>query len=89
MKPTRDAADELAAKLPILEAELLGLRQRLARVTASQDELKREMDGLRRDRDHWQKQAEQVGPTAAGQRSWFCGRVSPRVQADPTVSRTG
>ncbi len=77
MKPMRDTADELAAKLPMLEAEVLGLRQRLARVTANQDELKREMDGLRRDRDHWQKQAQQAGTSATGQRSWFCGRVSP------------
>jgi hypothetical protein len=76
MKPTTDAADELAAKLPILEAEILGLRQLLAEVKANRDELRREMDGLRRDRDHWQKLAEQPEPTGAGRRAWFCGRVS-------------
>jgi uncharacterized protein YhaN len=81
MKPTRDAADESAAKLPISEAEVLGLRRLLAEVTANRNQLRQEMDDLRRDRDHWQKLAEQVGqrPSGAGQRTWFCGRASPAV----------
>lgn len=63
---------------PILEAEVLTLRQLLAEVKANRDELRQERDGLRRDRDHWQKLAEQAGPTApgAGRRTWFCGRAS-------------
>ena len=79
MRATTDAADELALKLPILEAEVAGLRQLLAEVTANRDELRQEIGGLRRDRDHWQKLAEKARPTppaAAGQRSWFCGRAS-------------
>jgi hypothetical protein len=74
MKPTGDAADELALKLPILEAEVLGLRQLLVEVSANRDQLRQEMDDLRRDRDHWQKLAEQAGPV--GKRAWFCGRAS-------------
>ena len=80
MKSTRDATDELALKLPILEAEVLGLRQLLAEVKANRDDLRQKMDDLRRDRDHWQKLTEQAGPTlsgAAGRRTWFCGRASP------------
>jgi phage shock protein A len=71
--------DDLTQKLPILEAEVLGLRQLLAEVNANRDELRQEMDDLRRDRDHWQKLAEQAGPmlSAAGPRTWFCGRASP------------
>jgi hypothetical protein len=78
MEPTRDAADELALKLPILEAEVLGLRQLLAEVRADRDKLWRETDDLRRDRDHWQKLAEQAEPTLSGaaRRTWFCGRAS-------------
>jgi hypothetical protein len=78
MKSTRDVKDELALKVPTLEAEVLGLRQLLAEVEANRDELRQEMDDLRRDRDHWQKLAERPGPTAsgAGPRTWFCGRAS-------------
>jgi phage shock protein A len=78
MKSTGDAADELALKLPILEAEVLGLRQLLAEVRANRDKLRQEMDDLRRDRDHWQKLAGQAGPTLSGveRRAWFCGRAS-------------
>lgn len=74
MKSTGDAAEELALKLPILEAEAHGLRQLLAEIRASRDKLRQEMDDLRRDRDHWQKLAEQAGPV--GERAWFCGRAS-------------
>ena len=74
MKSAGDAADELALKLPILEAEVLGLRQLLVEVSANRDQLRQEMDDLRRDRDHWQKLAEQAGPV--GERAWFCGRAS-------------
>ena len=49
--------------LSYLEAEVAGLRQLLAEVTANRDELRQEIDGLRRDRDHWQKLAEKARPT--------------------------
>jgi hypothetical protein len=73
-----DARDELTLRLPMLEAEVLGLRQNLAEVTANRDALRKEMDDLRRDRDHWRKLAEQgeLKPAEAGQKTWFCGRVS-------------
>ena len=78
-KSTAGGRDELTLKLPILEAEVMGLRQLLAEVKANRDRLRREMDDLRRDRDHWQRLAEQAGPTpsGAGRRAWFCGRASP------------
>ena len=47
---TRDARDEPALKLPMLEAEVVQLRQSLADATANRDELRQEMDDLRRDR---------------------------------------
>lgn len=79
MKSTKHPTDELALKLPALEAEVLGLRQLLAEVKANRDDLRQKMDDLRRDRDHWQKLVEQPGPTppGAGRRAWFCGRASP------------
>jgi hypothetical protein len=79
MKPTREGRDELTVERPILEAEVMGLRQLLAEVKASRDELRHEMDDLRRDRDHWQRLAEGAGPTLSGvgRRAWFCGRASP------------
>ena len=75
---TSDGRDELAFKLSMLEAGELGLRQSLAEVTANRDELWKEMDDLRRDRDHWRKLAEPGKPKlqAAGQKTWFCGRAS-------------
>jgi hypothetical protein len=79
----RDAAvestrDELSLKLPMLEAEVLELRQNLAEVKANRDALRKEMDYLRRDRDHWRKLAEPSEPKleGAGQKTWFCGRAS-------------
>jgi hypothetical protein len=74
---TAATADEFALKLPILEAEILGLRQLLAEVRANRDELRQEIDDLRHDRDHWQKLAKQAGPEGMGRRAWFCGRASP------------
>lgn len=76
---TRDAREELSLKLSMLEAEALGLRQRLAAVTANRDELRKEIDDLRRERDHWRKLAEHGEPkqAGAGQKTWFCGRASP------------
>ena len=87
MKSTRDATNELGLKLPILEAEVLGLRQLLAEVKANRDDLRQKMDDLRRDRDCWQKLTEQAGPTlsgAAARRTWFCGRASPGNSSDVT-----
>jgi hypothetical protein len=77
-KSTRSVMDERVFKLPTLEAEVMGLRQLLAEVKANRDELRQEMDDLRRDRDHWQKLAGQAepAPAAAGRRTWFCGRAS-------------
>jgi septal ring factor EnvC (AmiA/AmiB activator) len=68
--------DELTLKLPMLEAEVLGLRQNLAEVKANRDALRKEMDDLRRDRDHWRKLAEPGEAEKAGTRAWFCGRAS-------------
>jgi phage shock protein A len=78
VESTRDARDELTLKLPMLEAEVLELRQNLADSTANRDELRKEVDDLRRDRDHWRKLAEQSGtkPSDAGPKTWFCGRAS-------------
>jgi FtsZ-binding cell division protein ZapB len=88
MKSMRDAKEELVLKLPILEAEEVGLRQLLTEVKANRERLRQEMDHLRRDRDHWQKLAEQGGPTlsGAGPRVWFCGRASAGASVDPLTS---
>jgi hypothetical protein len=47
-------------------------------VKANRDALRKEMDDLRRDRDHWRKLAEPGEPKleGAGQKTWFCGRAS-------------
>jgi hypothetical protein len=84
MKSTGGATNELALRVPILEAEVMGLRQLLAEVKTNRDQLRQEMDDLRRDRDHWQKLAEQAGATlsGAGRRAWFCGRASSGSLAD-------
>jgi hypothetical protein len=78
-KPAKDAADEAALKVPILEAEIKGLHQRLAEVQANREALRREMDDLRRDRDHWRNLAKSADAKRAGTRTWFCGRASPRL----------
>ena len=87
-RSTREGSDELSLKLPILEAEVAGLRQLLTEVKANRDRLRQQMDDLRRDRDHWQKLAERGGPTvsAAGPRVWFCGRASAGASVDPLTS---
>jgi hypothetical protein len=73
-----DGSAEPTLKLSMLEAEVLGLRQNLAEVTARRDALRKEVDDLRRDRDHWRKLAEPDEPKleGAGQKTWFCGRAS-------------
>ncbi len=75
MNTARDAADE-SAQVPILEAEIKGLRQLLAEVQANRDSLRRQIDDLRRDRDHWQALAKSAEREKAAPRTWFCGRVS-------------
>jgi FtsZ-binding cell division protein ZapB len=77
MKPASDATEEAALKVPILEAEIAGLRQRLAEVQMHRENLRQEMDDLRRDRDHWQKLAKSAEAEKERARTWFCGRVSP------------
>jgi FtsZ-binding cell division protein ZapB len=77
MNPAKDEAADLALKIPILEAETLGLRQLLAEMKANREDLRQEMDDLRRDRDHWQNLARSAEHNKAGPRTWFCGRVSP------------
>lgn len=77
MKSANDATDEAALKVPILKAEIVGLRQRLAEVQANRENLRQEMDDLRRDRDHWQKLAKSAEAEKERARTWFCGRVSP------------
>jgi hypothetical protein len=52
LEAMRDGRDDHILKLPMLEAEVLGLRQNLAQVKANRDALRKEMDDLRRDRDH-------------------------------------
>ena len=71
MELPKEMTDELVLKLPMLESEVMGLRQLLTEVRANRDE-------LRRERDHWQRLAELAGPMAARgeQRAWFCGRAS-------------
>ena len=78
VEPASDGRDEHTLKLSMLEAEVLGLRQSLAEVKANRDALRKEMDYLRRDRDHWRNLAEPGKPKlqAAGQKTWFCGRAS-------------
>ena len=78
VESTSDGRDEHTLKLSMLEAEVLGLRQNLVEVKASRDALRKEMDDLRRDRDHWRKLAEPVKPKLEGavQRTWFCGRAA-------------
>ncbi len=75
MNSARDAADE-SAQVPILEAEIKSLRQLLAEVQANRDSLRRQIDDLRRDRDHWQALAKSAEGEKAAPRTWFCGRVS-------------
>jgi FtsZ-binding cell division protein ZapB len=77
MKPANETTDEAALKVPILKAEILGLRQRLAEVHANREDLRQKMDDLRRDRDHWQNRAKSAEAEKEGARTWFCGRVSP------------
>ena len=76
MNPARDAADK-SAQGGILEAEIKGLRQLLAEVQANRDSLRRQIDDLRRDRDHWQALAKSAEREKAAPRTWFCGSVSP------------
>ena len=78
VESTSDGRDEATLKLSILEAEVLALRQSLAEAKANRDELRKETDDLRRERDHWWKLAEPGEPKleGAGQKTWFCGRVS-------------
>lgn len=77
MKPAKNATDEAALKVPMLEAEIRSLRQELAEVQAKREHLRREMDDLRRDRDHWQNLAKSAAAEKEATRTWFCGRVSP------------
>jgi FtsZ-binding cell division protein ZapB len=80
MKSANDTTDEAALKVPVLKAEIVGLRQRLAEVQVNRENLRQEMDDLRRDRDHWQKLAKSAEAEKERARTWFCGRVSPRKQ---------
>jgi hypothetical protein len=75
---TSGARDEHTPKLSMLETEVLALRQNLAEVKANRDELRKEVDDLHRDRDHWRKLAEPGEPKreGAGPKTWFCGRAS-------------
>jgi hypothetical protein len=75
-KPAKDATEEAALKVPTLEAEIEGLRQKLAEVQANGERLRREIDVLRRDRDHWQNRAKSVEAAKEATRTWFCGRAS-------------
>jgi hypothetical protein len=76
--PARGADDELSRGISTLEVESLRLRQHLAEMTTSRDALRKEMDDLRRDRDHWRKLVERAEPKleAARPKTWFCGRAA-------------
>jgi chromosome segregation ATPase len=78
MESASDGSVEHTLQLATLEAEVLRLRQNLTEVTTSRAELRKEMDDLRRDRDHWRKLAEPAKPKleGTGQKIWFCGRAS-------------
>ena len=76
--PSKDATDDATLKVTVLETEIKGLRQRLAQAQASRENLRREMDDLRRDRDHWQNLAKSAEAERAATRAWFCGSASPR-----------
>jgi uncharacterized coiled-coil DUF342 family protein len=76
MKPANNATDEAGVKAPMLEAEIVRLRQELAEVRAKREHLRREIDDLRRDRDHWRDLAKSTAPERVETRTWFCGRVS-------------
>ena len=65
-----------ATEVSVLEAEIRGLRQLLAEVRANREDLRQEMDDLRRDRDHWQNLAKSAGAEKVETRAWFCGRAS-------------
>jgi len=75
---TSGARDEHTPKLSMLETEVLALRQNLAEVKANRDALRKEVDDLRRDLDHWRKLSEPGEPKleGAGPKTWFCGRAS-------------
>ena len=47
-----ETSEDLTLKLPVLEAEILGLRRLLAEVNANREQLRQEAEDLRRDRDH-------------------------------------
>jgi FtsZ-binding cell division protein ZapB len=76
MRPENDATDQAGLNVSTLQAEILGLRQKLADVQANRENLRQEIDDLRRDRDHWQNLAKSA--EAEKERTWFCGRASPR-----------
>ena len=78
MKSANDATDEAALKVSILKTEILGLRQLLAEVQANRENLRQEMDDLRRDRDHWKNRAKSAEGEKEATRTWFCGRVSSK-----------
>jgi phage shock protein A len=74
---TAEPTTDKSLQLSILETEVLGLRQTLAEVKASRDALRKEIEDLRRDRDHWRKLAEPNEPKSrGGSKTWFCGRAS-------------
>jgi hypothetical protein len=75
-KPAKKAADESAAKVSALEAEIRSLRQLLAEMRVNREDLRQEMDDLRRNRDHWQNLAKSAGAEKVETRAWFCGRAS-------------
>jgi phage shock protein A len=76
IRSAQDAADESTSGVPILEAEIRGLRQLLAEVRATHEGLRQEMNDLRRDRDRWENLAKAAGAEKAGARTWFCGRAT-------------
>jgi len=77
MQPAAEATDEAAWNVRTLEAEVVRLREKFAQVQAKREEMRQEMDNLRRDRDHWRNLAKLAGAEKETTRTWFCGRALP------------
>jgi len=56
----RIGTDETAIRLAALDAEIRGLRELLAEVKTSRDELRADREGLRAERDEWKGRADRL-----------------------------
>ena len=60
MPAQRIGTDETAIRLAALDAEIRGLRELLAEVRMSRDELRSDREGLRAERDEWKGRADRL-----------------------------